>query len=167
MVEDIRSGMSRSRLTEKYVLTPEALEELLSVLADVNAVSEDEIFGDFYFPCTDSPERSTRNYSRYRVDFDAPIYNAIHPELHGNVRDITLMGVSTEGLGASVDDVMDLVILGDPCGEVVPIEFEAICRWTGSDSANGTFLAGFQVTRITRNNLIELKKFIHLLDGDA
>jgi hypothetical protein len=167
VVEDIRSGMSRSGLIEKYLLTSKALEELVNVLVDVNAVSEDEIFGDLYFPCGKIQLGNGRSFFRYQVNFDAPVYDLARPEIHGQVRDLTLMGIGIEGLRSDVDDIRNLVILGDPFGEVVPVEFEAICRWTRFDENSGKYRAGFQVTKISPENFTELKKFIRLVEMET
>jgi len=167
VLDDIRRGMSRFGLREKYLLSAPALEELLDVLMDVRAVSDDELIGELYFKPNAISEKSRRGCRRLRVPFETPVYDRSCPEIQGRVCDISDSGAGFTGIEAQVDEVRQLVILGDPFGEVNPIEFEAICRWATAGDRRGDYLTGFQITRIPEESLRELQRFLQLIESEV
>ncbi len=163
LMTDIRSGMSRRELMRRYGLTSAGLRRLLNVLADINAITWDELVGELYF-LENSLTRSDGRYaSRYQVKFDVPIYDVNLPETHGRILDLAETGLGVEGIRSKLDETKTLVILGDPFGEVVPIEFQAICRWA-TKRKGGEFQAGFQITGISAEDFQELQRFIRLVE---
>lgn len=163
LMADIRSGMSRRELMHRYGLTSAGLRRLLNVLTDINTITWDELVGELYFLEDPLTQSDGRYASRYQVKFDVPIYDANLPEIHGRILDVAETGLGVEGIRAKLDETKTLVILGDPFGEVVPIEFQAICRWA-TKQKGGEFQAGFQVTAISAEDFQELQRFIRLVE---
>lgn len=164
ILADIRAGMSRTRILEKYGLSRSTLEELVGVLVDVNAITREELFGDLYFQCDELTEVDRRSFQRHHVSFELPVYDVLNPDVQGQVSDMTEAGMGIIGIEADVDDVRTLVILGDPFGEIESLEFEAICRWSRKPDPYGPVLTGFQITLISSYNLTRLHKLIRLVD---
>jgi hypothetical protein len=62
-----------------------------------------------------------------------------------------------------VGELKTLVILGDEFGEFSSFEFEAYCRWCYAEEAGGTCLAGFAISKISKNDLQQLKMLVRLV----
>ena len=82
----------------------------------------------------------------------------------GTVRDVTHKGLALRGIEADIGERKNLWILGDDLGLIDPFELEAECRWVGSEVLEGQSVAGFQVIRISGEDLQKLLEFIELLD---
>jgi uncharacterized protein (DUF433 family) len=162
VVADIRAGMSNADIMEKYKLSEEMLRQVSKKLLDArmtrSAAEEPE---------TVIEERSdflaTGEFVRQEVDLDVPIYEAGRPENQGVVRDISEEGVGVAGIEAAVGDLKTLVILGDEFGEFSSLEFQAYCRWSYADAADGTWLTGFAISKISKNDLEQLQKLVRLV----
>jgi Mor family transcriptional regulator len=159
---DIRAGMSNPDIMEKYKLSEDMLRQVSKKLLDARMTRSVE-----EGPVTTIEERpdflATREFVRHEVDFELPVYEAGRPELHGLVRDVSEEGVGVAGIEAKVGDLKTLVILGDEFGEFSSFEFEAYCRWCYADKADGTCLAGFAISKISKNDLQQLKMLVRLV----
>ncbi len=100
---------------------------------------------------------------RHEVDFEVLIYEASRPEIHGTVRDISEEGVGVAGIEANRGEVKTLVVLGDELGEFSSFEFEAYCRWRFAEAEIGTYLTGFAISKISENDLRQLRKLLRLI----
>jgi hypothetical protein len=162
VLNDIGGGMSESDLMKKYALSADLLRlvsiKLLEARGKRSAVDGPDTLIE------ELPELlSTREFLRHEVDFELPIYEASRPEIHGMVRDISEEGVSVAGLEANMGDVTTLVILGDEFGAFSSFEFEAYCRWCTVDTADGTCLTGFAISKISEEDLRQLRKLDRLI----
>lgn len=162
VLRDIRRGLTKSELMEKYGLSDSGLQGIVGILVDAEAISRNEIYGELYYQLDDAVTPETaRSVNRARLDFDALIYDLRNPETQGRVRDVSEEGVGLAGIEADVDEIKTLVILGDPYGEIEPFEFRARCRWTRKD--DGDWMTGFQITDIAEEHRRELQKLIELV----
>lgn len=164
VLKDIRRGLTRSEILEKYGLSDSGLQGIVGILVDAEAISRNEIYGELYYHQDDAvaPE-SARSVSRARLDFEALIYDLKTPEAQGWVLDVSEEGVGLAGIEADVDEIKTLVVLGDPYGEIEPFEFRARCRWTRKE--DGDWVTGFQITEITEEHRRELQKLIELVSS--
>jgi len=167
VVADLRSGMRMSDLMQKFDLSLEGLQGIVSVLVDTGSISRDEIYGDLFLEQDCVLPESFRQLHRYYLDFEIPIYNASKPEAQGRIRDITDDGIGTVGLKAEVDRIETFVVLGDALGDVAPFELEARCRWCKRREDTGEYASGFQITYISDKDRTELTKLIGLLTFSA
>lgn len=159
---DIRAGMSNPDIMEKYKLSEDMLRQVSKKLLDARMTRS--VADGPVTTIEDRPDfLATREFVRHEVDFELPVYEAGRPELHGLVRDISEEGVGVAGIEANVGDLKILVILGDEFGEFSSFEFEAYCRWCYADEANGTCLAGFAISKISKNDLQQLKMLVRLV----
>ncbi|MBI5570720.1 MAG: PilZ domain-containing protein [Desulfomonile tiedjei] len=162
VLADIRGGMSRSELMKKYDLSAEMLKRVGKKLLEARgsrSVDDDpetiiEEPADFI---------TTSEFVRHEVDLEIPVYDAARPEVQGTVRDISEEGVSIAGLEANVGDAKTLVILADEFGQFAAFEFEGYCRWCFTDPDEGTSLTGFAITRISDEDLGELRKLVRII----
>jgi uncharacterized protein (DUF433 family) len=162
IVADIRAGMSNRDIMEKYNLSEEMLRQVSKKLLDArmsrSAAAEPE---------TTIEERqdflATGEFVRHEVDLEVPIYEAGRPESQGVVRDISEEGVGVAGIEANVGDLKTLVILGDEFGEFSSFEFEAYCRWSYADTEDGACLTGFAISKISKNDFLQLQKLVRLV----
>jgi len=161
-VADIRAGMSNPDIMEKYKLSEDMLRQVSKKLLDARKTRT--AADGPHTTIEDRPDLlATREFVRHEVDFELPIYEAGRPELQGLVRDISEEGVGVAGIETKVGDLKTLVILGDDFGEFSSFEFEAYCRWCYADEADGTCLSGFAISKISKNDLQQLKMLVRLV----
>ncbi len=162
ILADIRSGMTRSDLLEKYTLTDKTLrqvvQKLLAAEGKRSAFDGPETVieepGDFL---------ATAEFVRHEVDFDLPVYEAYRPEIVGRVRDVSEEGISVTGIEASRGDFKNLVVLADDLGQFSSFEFEGYCRWAFTDSVDRVCVAGFAIEKISISDAQELEKLVHVV----
>lgn len=160
---DIRSGLSRAQLVAKYGVSEDRLDDIMALLADIDAMSWEELIGQFYFQNDDILALSRRALYRYQVNFHLPVYERHRPDSCGRVRDLTESGVSLDGIAAEVDEVKEIVIIGDPLCEIGSVEFEAICRWVKPAELDCRHRSGFQIIRISPEDFRELQELIRFV----
>jgi len=131
------------------------------------ALSPSHIREDLTLPDPTMVVDTVRDAQRHYLDFELPIYEASYPDVLGMVNDITENGVGLTGISAKVNEVKKFVVLGDLFGEIVPFEFEAICRWSTVDPVDGAPETGFLITHISEQDFLVLQKVIRLVTFQA
>ncbi len=160
IAEDIRSGLDRAQLMEKYRMSPRALRWVSTTLISSGTITWQEIYDKSCSTYEDLAPDKPRGAKRYPVSFDCNIYEAGNQGVLGKVRDISYKGVGVLGIQAKVGDTKTLVVPGDEFGEFAAFTFDAECRWTKKDPA-GEFVAGFQISYISIGNLKEFQLLLH------
>lgn len=163
VVRSVRGGMTQEQLMEKFGLTHEALQMLLTRLVDLKALTPDDILLEKTGRSPMLLGVSIRELDRYELDFELDICDAYRPERCGTVRDLTKEGLGVEGIDAEVGEQMTLLVSPDEFLGLSPIWFEAQCRWRGEDDAGGLPVAGFRITAISSENFDSLQKLLDLL----
>lgn len=163
VVADIRSGISVTGLMDKHGLSMRGVQGLVTILVDTGAITRDELYSELFVEQDTALPETFRYMHRFYLDFEIPIYDVARPEAQGRIRDISDDGVGTLGLEAEVDEIKNLVVLGDALGDVSPFELEARCRWSRRQKTSGKYLSGFQITYMSSKNREELTKLIGLL----
>jgi hypothetical protein len=163
LVDDIKAGVGRSGLTEKYGLSVRALQGMVTLLLDSGKISRDDLYGELSQRGETVFPDSFRNQTRYFVDFEIIVYEAGRPDIQGKLRDVTEDGVGLIGIQANVDEELTLVVLGDAFGLVDAFEFQAKCRWTNWDQSSEGLASGFQIVNISERDRTELRKLIRLI----
>jgi hypothetical protein len=163
IVRDIRAGMEHNQLMEKYDLSFSALCGVAQLLLEGQNLSRSDLAGrEQLLECVLDPA-ATRRCERYYLDFDLPIVELDGRRVEGRVRDLTEKGLGVTGLPAKVGETKTLLISHQKFALLKPFYFEARCRWIRQDdSRDGTF-AGFQITKISEENLAQLRKMVKLL----
>ena len=162
IAEDIRSGLNRTQLMEKYRMSPRALRWVSAMLISSGSLTWQEIYDKLCVTYTDLVPDKPRGAKRYPVLFDCNIYEPDNEGVLGNVRDIAYKGVGVLGIKAKVGDTKTLVVPKDEFGEFAAFTFDAECRWTKRDPS-GEFLAGFEISYISIGNLKEFQLLLHLV----
>jgi Mor family transcriptional regulator len=160
IAKDVRSGLNKTQLMEKYRMSPRALRWVSATLISSGTITWQEIYDKLCTSYKDLVPDKPRAAKRYPVLFDCNIYEADNGGVLGKVRDISEKGVGALGIEAKVGDTRTLVVPGDEFGEFATFTFDAECRWMKKDPA-GEFLAGFEISYISIGNLKEFQLLLH------
>jgi hypothetical protein len=161
IVGDIGSGMSKDDLMAKYRLSSKMLQYVCKKLLETRVIGLGQL--DESSLQATLVEDAVREWQRYYLDFDVPVYEKGRPEIHGRLLDVTEQGVGLEGIESEVNSTQAFVVLGDLFGEIVPFEFEARCRWFQKGADHRPCGGGYEITRISDKDVRELRKLIHLV----
>lgn len=163
LAHDIRSGMNKSQMIAKYVLTLDQLTRIVEMLHQHGSITSQEL-RSYRASSLDTREANNlRLAKRCYLDFELPIVDTGPPERDGIVRDITEKGVGIVGIPAQVNDVKTFLVLHDEFVLLEPFMFKAKCRWATKREPRGEHFSGFQITRISNKDLAEMRKLIHLV----
>lgn len=160
ILDDIRTGLTYSQLLEKYQLSPGGLAQVTKEFVEPRRVKTEgsQISG---IPSNGESKRvDLRNALR---NFPSVLVSVCEPGKRGTacqLNDITESGVGISGIEAQVGDIKTIAVLGDELGQVTPFEFQAECRWTGTQEPHGLPCAGFRITKISDEDFGLLRDFI-------
>lgn len=186
ILQDLHVGMSDNALMEKYRLSYSELRGLYKSLFDTGLLGpahEPELMtsqsvagprglsGRRIFSGSDSSfllppdlDENNRKTDRYDLDFDMPVYEAERPDIQGRVVDITENGAKLTGVHAEVGSAITIVALGDTFGDIAPFEFQALCKWIEDKEPHGNCTGGFEITEISEESLLELRKLVRSIN---
>jgi len=161
VLADIRAGMSQSDLLKKYDISESVFRQLSKKLLAAQGIrlatdAETVIMDPVEFP-------ATSELVRHEIDFDLPAYEADRPETFGMVREVSEESMSVAGIDAAVGDTKTLVVLGDELGQFSSFESDGSCLWLFADAEEGTCLAGFAISKISKSDAQELRKLLRVL----
>ncbi len=162
MVSDIRAGLTDEDLMEKYRLSVDKLRSIFKRLIDAKALDEQELEGREVWTLLTHEYKAMRALPRHYVVVDLPIYDADDLLAEGYVRNINEQGLKVAGLEAEIQTVKTLLIQADEFADVFPFVFDARCRWRRVDE-EGRLEVGFEITSISDESMVELRKLIGLL----
>lgn len=163
IVADIRSGTSDSKLMEKYALSGDGLRRVLQTLIDASALTPEDLYGtspavhDSVF--LENMRELPRQYLAIAVD----IYESKRPELAGTLSDLTEKGLAISGIESKIGETKSFVLPAQDFIAADPILFEAKCRWATRQQDTGDWIAGFEITRVSRKCLEDLRSLIESL----
>lgn len=163
IVEDIKSGLTKKQLMQKYHLSPRGLRWVSMTLISSGTVAWQNIYDNLCTTYEELVPDTPRRTKRFPIPFDCPVYVANNPELAGKVRDISENGVGIVGIRTRMGDTNTLVIQGDEFGEFASFAFDSVCRWITKDPG-GVFVAGFEICHISVGNLKEFQLLMHLVE---
>lgn len=160
ILHDIELGMTNSELMEKYQLSPEGLtkvrkESLESYGMEVEGDQSSYVPGD-----RDTMRVDLRKALRNLPSVVVSVCEAGKGGATYQLNDITEAGVGISGIAARIGEIKTIVVLGDEHGIVTPFEFQAECRWSGTQEPDGMPCAGFRITKISDKDYRTLREFI-------
>jgi hypothetical protein len=169
IVRDIRSGMSDADLMQKYNLSSKGLQSAFQKLIDNRIMTIQEIYGQRDSETGDDTMiiYDMRQFPRYLLAVVVPVYDKARPDQIGTLRDVTERGLGISGLEARIGEVKSLII---SCGEFIDVKdlyLEAECRWINPDESGDLWRGGYQITKISRDNLARLRRLIGTLTLDT
>ncbi len=161
IVNDIRSGLSETKLMEKYNLSSRGLQSAFQKLIKGGIMMAEEIYGQYQAGADTVTVRNMRSLPRYTLAVAVSIYDMVRPERPGRLRSITERGIGITGVEAKVGEVKSFVI---PCRdylETEQISLDAECRWMIAGETD-QWVGGFQITKISKEDLEHLRELINL-----
>jgi hypothetical protein len=163
MVKDIHAKMIDSELMEKYHLSAAELKTVLNRLVETKVLTRAELDRRPILTDDSIDDEPRRHLPRHRLAFLVSIHEAESPEVRGWVTDITDKGVGTAKIHATVGEVKPYVIVPRRLKDIDQITFKAECRWTSTEGLDQVPIAGFRITEISQDRLLQLRKFIRLI----
>lgn len=161
ILKDIQAGMSDSELMDRYKISYPTLQsvakELLRLRPDNPKKIPDAEHADAALQ--DSTIWHIRGGPRHYTPFWISVYDEARREV-GNIGDLSETGLSVEGAEARVNEIRTFLVLAEAFEGIDSFEFEAVCRWVKSEGTDGVNAAGFEITRISEDDLVELRKII-------
>ena len=162
IVSDIRSGMINQRLMDKYHVSLDKLHNIFKQLLDAHAIERSALEPLISIPYQQFKIEKRRQLHRGYVFVRLPIYDLENLLNNGTVVDISEVGLQISGIPTKVGDTKELLVQADYFADVYPLVFEAKCKWT-SKADDGLLFSGFEITSITEEGLVELRKLISML----
>jgi uncharacterized protein (DUF433 family) len=162
VVEDIKSGLTKAELMQKYRLSSRAWRWVSMTLVTTGAIAWQEIVDKLGTTYQDLVPKNPRRAKRYPLWFDCPVHEANNPGDVGQILDVADAGVRVRGISAKVGDVKALVVPEERFMEFARFTFDAECRWVKKDP-EGAFVTGFEISHISIGNLKEFQLLLHLV----
>jgi len=160
-VESIRTGMDDLALMKRFGLSAKGLKSLFRKLLDTGFLRPEEFYGrsrsDQEFVLDMRQE-----HRRYLV-VTTNIWEADRPGTVGQFRDVTEHGLGTVGIRARVGEKKSLVIETGAETKGGNICFEAGCIWSDNGGPEGLAVAGFQIRKISKEDMANLRELIRAL----
>jgi hypothetical protein len=162
IAEDIKLGLTKSQLMQKYHLSPRGLRWVSMTLISSGRIPWQDIYDNLCTTYDELIPDKLRQTRRYPMPFDCPVHVADKPEVAGKVRDISENGLGIVGIKTRMGNTKTLVIQGDEFGEYARFAFDGTCRWIAKNP-DGIFVAGFEISYISIGNLKEFQLLLHLV----
>jgi hypothetical protein len=163
IVRDVRSGMTDTELMEKYGLSAKGLESAFAKLVSSGIMTVGEVYGQRRSGQDTVIIDDVRELPRHFLSMTIPIYEPTHKDRKGKIRDVTEKGVGISGIQARIGEVKSFVIACSPFLDVDNIWIEAECIWMEAGKKAEEWYGGFQITKISRKDLKNLRELIQLL----
>ncbi|MBI4962144.1 MAG: PilZ domain-containing protein [Desulfomonile tiedjei] len=163
IVIDIRGGMTDAELMEKYGLSAKGLASAFEKLVNSRIMTVEEVYGQCRSGSDTVIIDDVRSCPRHLLTVAVPIYESEKPQKKGKLRDITERGLGIIGLESRIGEVKGLVI---PCRGFLDADhiwFEAECMWAEAGKTPEEWAGGFQITKISKEDLKRLRELIRFL----
>jgi uncharacterized protein (DUF433 family) len=164
---DVREGMNDSELMAKYQLSPNGLRNALEKLFERGFIDQTEIERRPSGHTLQPVRRERRKNTRYSPSFSVTVVDHENRRNGGRLKDISYKGLGVVGLPTSIGETKSIAILGDDLGLVNPFEVTAECKWVEAEGEGGKPVAGFQITDISKRDLLWLREFIKAMGSDT
>lgn len=161
--ENVRSGMTDSELMKKYDLSSEELHFVLQTLTDSQIVTVEELYATSRSDHDTAFDASMPGLPGHYLAIAVDIYESKHPEIKGTLSNVTEKGIAITGITARIGETKTFVIPAGDFIEADPVLLEARCQWAEEQRDTGEWLTGFDITRISKNSLNDLRRLIQSL----
>lgn len=159
-INDIRSGMSDIDLMGTYGLSAKGLQGTFRKLVEGNFIGQAEL-DRRAAPYWDTADlQNMRLFPRCYPALSVTVRDLTNPASKGLVTDITERGVGTRGLVAKADETRILELNPEELEDMSLLTVEVRCRWGKLDRTTGSYMAGFEISRISDESLRRLNKLI-------
>ncbi len=157
ILDDIQSGMTDSQIIKKFRISPERLTNLRKESRQHRCA---EAEGDRTTYTTQNGTTERADLRRALRNFPSVVVSVSEPGVGSPVyqlNDITEAGIGISGIRTQIGDIKTIVVLGDEFGLVAPFEFQAECRWTGTQDPHELPCAGFRIIKISDQDNVFLR----------
>jgi|GEM_PF-962493 len=163
VVRDIRSGITKEGLQEKYKIALHRVEKLFKRLVAANAITESELAEKYpSYKEAIAGINQSRN-RRVLLPFELIVYDITTSSI-GLVRDISETGLRVAGINCNVGDERTFQLPVDIFVEADPLLIVAKCMWAKVRRKTMIYYtAGFEITDIADDDRLVLKTFVELL----
>lgn len=160
MVADIRAGMTNVQLMKKHRLSSSMLEKVFKKLQDAKMITARDLNGRLPLQKEQILDDFVRQEPRCYTIIKLPITDMDNLDADCYVRELTEKGLRVGNLSVSVGEKKNFLIQASEYADVQPFSFEAECRWVKTKTNAERQMAGFEITRISDDDLHQLKEFI-------
>lgn len=158
ILPDIEDGLGDIPIMEKHGISP---TEYLSVLDELKGVASARQRRDRQRRQTEMQMRGTPRCYMFQ---EISVYDADQAEIRGSVNDITEQGLQVSGIPSETGGIRNLVLASQVLSEgpsmISSVTFEAECRWVRTQDSYGEYVAGYEITRISEEDLEKLRRII-------
>jgi hypothetical protein len=164
IIHDIRSGLDDAALMNKYKLTSKGLQSAFTKLISNRLMTVEEIYGQRRSDDDDTVIIDDMTLiQKHFLTVTALVYEEGQPGREGRLQEVTERGLTITGIEARIGENKSFVV---PCREFLKVDelhFEAKCLWIKRHRATREWSAGFQITKINRESLAQLRELIKIL----
>lgn len=163
LVKDIRAGLTEAQIMEKYKLSPIGIQSAFNKLVEAGVMAAGEVYGRSEGLVDTVAIDQVRGESREYIEVILQICEVSNPHIKGSIRDISERGVGVRGIEAERDDKKTFLLSLDRFFSIGPLVFEAVCKWSRRDEESEDCIAGFEITKIDEQTLLELRELLRLV----
>jgi hypothetical protein len=167
ILEDVKTGVPERELVKKYGLSSKRLKLLVEVIAKRDSRLHEALYSQFGIYRRTADYLSSRRFDRLRVPIAIRVYDKLFSQ-QGFLRDISENGIRVAGMSTQVGQSAILFLPLDEMGDLNPLEFKAVCRWSKEKGTHSKCtVSGFEVTDMTgslRSRFLGLIEFLRFQD---
>lgn len=164
IVKDLNSGMGDVPIMEKYGITPSELIPILEKLNEIKPSKESVLNRRLETLKTGIAGQSLRDSSRCYLILSVTIFDLTDDSQHGRLLDLSEKGFQVTGINSEVGESRQFRIQVEWFeGKAITAQFIAECRWEEKETADGSPLAGFQITSMPLEDRRQLQDIIRLV----
>ncbi len=164
IIRDIESGLGDVPIMEKYGIRPAEYMDILQKLKGVRAVDERHFEGRIVHGGDADSDKDSRRLPRCYLVSDVRVVDLLDRGVHGEVLDLTEEGCRVRGIKCQVGETRRFRVEAEGYpGDALDCSFAAQCRWGNWDQSEGSYVAGFEITDLSRRDRNNLQSVIRLL----
>ncbi|MFH0822360.1 MAG: hypothetical protein V2B18_06375 [Pseudomonadota bacterium] len=163
ILADIRAGLGDIPIMEKHNLTPAQLGAILKRLEEAKAIQSVDLEWHAAHKPKPADWRQKRATRRNYLFLTMSICDAGTNGECGLLNDITEKGLQVMGINVKPGEKVDFLLRSAELTVDTPFVFQALCRWVSRDHVTKQPIAGFEITSISPEARVELRKVIIML----
>lgn len=163
IILDVQAGLADDRIMKKYELSTAEYRNILRTLGETEVFSPLELEHRISSLNATHDGGEARNEPRCYLAFVLIAYD-VSGRLCGEVQDLSERGCQVIDVKVEVGEKKTFRVEAEGLSEFIrPFSFAAECKWIRTVPETGSFVAGFEITNISIQNLEVLRKTIQLL----
>jgi uncharacterized protein (DUF433 family) len=163
VLDEIRSGISETKLRAKYRLSSKGIERLFNLLVTNGTVDQSELFEKYPWYKLKVTHVEQRWEPRVSLKGQVYIYDVLRSST-GTLRDISEKGFRAAGIECNVGESKSLLLDFQPLIKADPVLVVAACRWKQHRGQTKKYItAGFEILDISERDSEVLRSLIESL----